>query len=130
MVGKTEKGFTLVESLVVIGIIGLITAGLSALTFWGFRLWKATQDHIKAQDEARAAFEHMAGEIREMQISDNGSYPLVLADSDTLIFFANVDEKKLSMNCKTARFTAGQKNPTAEAPPNTQILPRRINQLS
>jgi prepilin-type N-terminal cleavage/methylation domain-containing protein len=87
-----KDGFTLVEIIVVISIVSLISVGVGALSFWGMRLWNVTQDQIKAQDTARTAFDTIAKEIREMQISDNGSYAIDTADHDTLIFYANIDD--------------------------------------
>lgn len=89
-----KNGFTLIEMIVVIGILSLIAGGLTTAVVWGMRLWNVTQAHVKAQDEARAAFESITDEIREMQISDNGSYPIDTADSDTLIFYSNIDSDK------------------------------------
>jgi prepilin-type N-terminal cleavage/methylation domain-containing protein len=88
---KHINGFTLIEMVTVIGIISLIGVGIGMATVWGSRLWNVTQDHIKSQDQARAAFQNIVGEIREMQIADNGAYDLETADSDTLIFFSNID---------------------------------------
>ncbi len=88
---KHINGFTLIEMITVISIISLIGIGLGTATVWGLRLWNVTQDHIKAQDQARTAFQSIVGEIREMQIADNGSYAIESADSDTLIFFSNID---------------------------------------
>jgi prepilin-type N-terminal cleavage/methylation domain-containing protein len=88
---ETNKGFTLIEMIIVIGLITVITVGISTAVIWGMRLWNITQDHIKAQDQARTAFQSIIGEIREMQIADNGAYDIETADGDTVVFFANVD---------------------------------------
>ncbi|MFA6098508.1 MAG: prepilin-type N-terminal cleavage/methylation domain-containing protein [Patescibacteria group bacterium] len=88
---KNKSGFTLVEIVAVIFILTLIGIGLASFSFWGYRLWHITQDQIHAQDEARAAFKNIVGEIREMQISDNGSYALDTVQPNTIIFYANVD---------------------------------------
>ncbi|MFA4930498.1 MAG: prepilin-type N-terminal cleavage/methylation domain-containing protein [Patescibacteria group bacterium] len=92
MTRTQQPGFTLIEIIAVTGILSLIAVGIGALSFWGMRLWNITQDHIKAQETARTAFDIMAREIREMQISDNGSYAIENADHDTLIFYANIDD--------------------------------------
>lgn len=88
---QSDNGFTLVEMILVISIISAIGIGISAAVFWGMRLWNITQDHIKAQDQARAAFQNIIGEIREMQMADNGAYDIESASGNTLIFFSNVD---------------------------------------
>jgi prepilin-type N-terminal cleavage/methylation domain-containing protein len=85
------RGFTLIELIVSISIVTVITAGITVAVFWGMRLWNITQDNIKAQDIARAAFLNTISEIRKMQISDNGSYAIDTATQNSLIFYSNVD---------------------------------------
>jgi prepilin-type N-terminal cleavage/methylation domain-containing protein len=115
-----KNGYTLVELIAVMAILSLITVGVSALAFWGMRLWNVTQDHIKAQDTARSAFDTMAKEIREMQISDNGSYAIESADHDTLIFYANIDSddkrEKVKYELQGGSMYRWTKKSTGDAP--------------
>jgi len=84
-------GFTLVEMIVVTGIISLISVGIAIYVYQGFKLWNVTQDQITAQNNARAALKDIVGEIREMILSDNGSYPIEQANDFSIVFYANVD---------------------------------------
>ncbi len=78
--------------MVTIGIVGMIGIGVSTFAYQGMKLWNVTQDQVVAQESARVALEDTAGEIREMIIADNGSYPLDTAEELELIFYANVDD--------------------------------------
>jgi len=77
--------------MVTIGIVSLIGIGVGTFAFQGMKLWNVTQDQVEAQENARVALEDTAGEIREMIIADNGSYPLDTAEEAVLIFYANID---------------------------------------
>ncbi|MBU0597689.1 prepilin-type N-terminal cleavage/methylation domain-containing protein [Patescibacteria group bacterium] len=87
-----SKGFSLVEMIVVLSIVSLISVGIGAFTYQGMKLWNITQDHVEAQENVRVAFRSVVGEIREMIISDNGSYPIEYVDDFSIVFFANIDD--------------------------------------
>jgi len=74
-----NKGFTLIELMVVVVILGLMTLG--AVTFFGggVRSWISGQFQLSAQRDARIALDRMVKEIREGDIIDDTS------DSDTII---------------------------------------------
>lgn len=79
-----KNGFTLIELMVVVVILGLITLG--AVTFFsgGIRSWISGQFQLAAQRDARIALDRMVKEIREGDELDNNS------DSDTIIINYNV----------------------------------------
>lgn len=81
---SNNKGFTLIELMIVVVILGLITLG--AVTFFGggMRSWISGQFQLAAQRDARIALDRMVKEIREGDIIDNSS------DSDTIIVDYNV----------------------------------------
>lgn len=87
----STRGFTIVESIVIISIIGLIAVGVGVFVTQGFNLWRITQDHVRAQESIRDAMHTMVAEIREMQISDSGSDAIESVDNNKIVFYANVD---------------------------------------
>ncbi|PKP57984.1 hypothetical protein CVT91_09470 [Candidatus Atribacteria bacterium HGW-Atribacteria-1] len=62
---KNQKGFSLIEMMVVVVILGLIVLGLVTFFTGGTKSWVAGQSQLKAQREARQAMDRMVREIRE-----------------------------------------------------------------
>jgi len=62
---KNQKGFSLIEMMVVVVILGLIVLGLVTFFTGGAKSWVAGQSQLKAQREARQAIDIMVREIRE-----------------------------------------------------------------
>jgi len=62
---KNQKGFSLIEMMVVVVILGLIVLGLVTFFTGGAKSWVAGQSQLKAQREARQAIDRMVREIRE-----------------------------------------------------------------
>lgn len=76
---KNEKGFSLIEMMVVVVILGLIVLGLVTFFTGGAKSWVAGQSQLKAQREARQAMDIMVREIREGENVKTGS------DDDTIV---------------------------------------------
>lgn len=87
-----RNAFTLLEVILVISIISVISIGVGTFAYQGFRLWQITQDQVAAQESIRDAIHIMVAEIREMQISDNGSSALESVADNKIVFYANVDD--------------------------------------
>lgn len=62
---EKQKGFSLIEMMVVVVILGLIVLGLVTFFTGGTKSWVAGQSQLKAQREARQAMDRMVREIRE-----------------------------------------------------------------
>jgi len=60
-----QKGFSLIEMMVVVCIIGLIVLGLVTFFTGGAKSWVAGQSQLEAQRNARQAMDIMVREIRE-----------------------------------------------------------------
>ena len=61
---ENHKGFSLIELMVVVGILSLIILGLVTFFTGGARSWIAGQSQLKAQREARQVMDRMVKEIR------------------------------------------------------------------
>jgi len=70
---KNRKGFSLIEMMVVVVILGLIVLGLVTFFTGGAKSWVAGQSQLKAQREARQAIDRMVREIREGKNTVSGS---------------------------------------------------------
>ena len=62
---KNQKGFSLIEMMVVVVILGVIVLALVTFFTGGTKSWVAGQSQLKAQREARQAIDQMVREIRE-----------------------------------------------------------------
>jgi len=70
---ENQKGFSLIEMMVVVVILGLIVLGLVTFFTGGARSWIAGQRQLEAQRNARQAMDRMVREIREGKNITNGS---------------------------------------------------------
>ncbi len=62
---KQQRGFSLIELMVVVAILGLIVLGLVTFFTGGTKSWVAGQSQLEAQRNARQAMDRMVREIRE-----------------------------------------------------------------
>lgn len=76
---KQQRGFSLIEMMIVVGVLGLITLGLVTFFMGGTKSWVAGQSQLEAQRNARQAMDRMVREIRE------GKKLLSSSDRDTII---------------------------------------------
>jgi prepilin-type N-terminal cleavage/methylation domain-containing protein len=90
-----KGGFTLIEILITIFIITLI--GLSIINFQidVFSLNKRSSDNLDAQIDARKTLKVMSAELRSTSPSNNGSYPLAITATSSLLFYSDVDSDNL-----------------------------------
>jgi prepilin-type N-terminal cleavage/methylation domain-containing protein len=70
---KNQKGFSLLEMMVVVVILGLIVLGLVTFFTGGTKSWVAGQSQLTAQRNARQAMDRMVREIREGKNITSGS---------------------------------------------------------
>ena len=70
---KNQKGFSLIEMMVVVVILGLIVLGLVTFFTGGAKSWVAGQSQLEAQRNARQAMDRMVREIREGKNVISGS---------------------------------------------------------
>jgi len=62
---SNKKGFSLIEMMVAVVILGLIVLGLVTFFTGGAKSWVAGQSQLEAQRNARQAMDIMVREIRE-----------------------------------------------------------------
>ena len=76
---KNQKGFSLIEMMVVVVILGIIVLGLVTFFTGGAKSWVAGQSQLEAQRNARQAMDRMVRQIREASdIKENStSYKII-----------------------------------------------------
>ena len=62
---RQQKGYSLIEMMVVVAILGLIVLGLVTFFTGGTKSWVAGQSQLTAQRDARQAMDRMVRKIRE-----------------------------------------------------------------
>jgi len=70
---KNPNGFSLIEIMVVVAILGIIILGLVTFFTGGTRSWVTGQHQLEAQRNARFAMDRMVKEIREGKNITGGS---------------------------------------------------------
>jgi prepilin-type N-terminal cleavage/methylation domain-containing protein len=81
---KNQKGFSLIEMMVVVVILGLIVLGLVTFFTGGAKSWVAGQSQLKAQREARQAIDRMVREIRHGELVTDNSINNISVDIPAL----------------------------------------------
>lgn len=90
---SNTRGFSLIELMVVVAILGFIIIGLVTFFSGGTRSWIIGQSQLKAQREARLALDRMAKEIREGDSFDNSS-----GDNKLIVKFDVLGKSDLTYN--------------------------------
>jgi len=81
---KNKKGFSLIELMVVVVILGLMVLGLVTFFTGGARSWISGQSQLEAQRNARQAMDSMVREIREGESVSSGTTTSVTVDIPAL----------------------------------------------
>jgi len=86
-----KKGFTLIETIVVIFVFGLLMGILSGMIVMLYRTHGYEWQQSMAVSEARRGIEIMTKEIRGAIEGENGSYPIEYAGDKEFIFYSDID---------------------------------------
>jgi prepilin-type N-terminal cleavage/methylation domain-containing protein len=85
------KGFSLIEIIIVIGIMSVLTTIIYEFVVQGNDLFNQSRDQALAQDTLRKVTRSIAKELRAAQNADTGAYLLASADEKSIIFYSNID---------------------------------------
>ena len=86
-----SKGFSLVEMLVVIGILGIVGLALSNFQVDVWRQNAAQQSALEAEGELRNTLRQFMHDVRGASQSNTGSYAVELASNTALTIYSDVD---------------------------------------
>jgi type II secretory pathway pseudopilin PulG len=86
------KGISLVETLVTIGIFGVIIVIVSGIVLSLYKTQNYSWQQSLAIDEARRGVRIMVKEIREARYGDNGAFLLEKAGDKEFVFYSDIDE--------------------------------------
>lgn len=89
IIKKTSTGFTLVETLVTIGIFVILMLGITIL-FKNIYVTSNQQSlSLETTDQARLELFNFTNEIRNATNGNDGSYPIIQADNAQVVFFSS-----------------------------------------
>jgi len=86
-----QKGMTLMEILIVMGIFVLVGGAIASFSRDVFILSGTVRNSLAAQQDARNVLRHAIAEIRTASISNTGSYPLAATEANRLKFYSDND---------------------------------------
>ena len=94
---EKEKGFTLIELMVVVALLAVLGFGIVTFFTNTFKVWWQASQQIEAQQKARVAMDEMTRFIRQARpvtgitVSQQGG-----EDPNTMISFTHIDERQIS----------------------------------
>lgn len=86
------SGFTLIETVVYVAVFALVMAVVSGTIVYFYRTNDYTIQMSFAVESARRGVDTLVVEVREATYSDTGAYPLESAQSQSLIFYSDIDK--------------------------------------
>lgn len=89
------KGFSLIEILVVVFIIGLVSIVIGSFSIDIFSISRIIGSDLSTQQEVRVALKQISSELRSASQSSTGSYPIAEASSTSLTFYSDIDDDGL-----------------------------------
>ena len=87
-----QRGFTLVETLVVIAIVSIVGLALQHAIQYFYRANAYVLQGTAAVNSARNGVTTFSSNIREATYGDDGAYPVALAATTSITFYADVDK--------------------------------------
>lgn len=128
-----QKGITLIETIVTIGVFTLAMIAVSAFILSSYRSYNYNFEQTVAINEARRGVETMVKEIREARSGDDGSYPLVEAGDFEFIFYSDINKdesvERVHYFLDGTDFKKGVIEPSGD-PPQYVLADEKINTLS
>lgn len=86
-----NRGFTLIEVVVAMGLFVMIIVGLTTFITMTFKSNDVIYNQLSAQKDARAALSMVVKEVRNAGSSSIGSYLIDTATSSTLSFYSDIN---------------------------------------
>lgn len=88
---KNIRGFTLVETIVVVAATALICVTLGVLLSYFYKTNAYTLEQTTAVSQARRGVEDAMTYLREASYGSDGSYPIANAATSSVTFYANTN---------------------------------------
>lgn len=90
-----NRGFTLVEVLVAIGIFSFLAVAVVSLFLTSYKYNAIVWEQLKTQNEGRKTTQDFVNELRAASQSSIGAYPIEAAATTSITFYSNIDADTL-----------------------------------
>jgi prepilin-type N-terminal cleavage/methylation domain-containing protein len=87
-----RRGFTLVEVLLAISLTAIVFLGIGSFTGYASKISVTLNNLLQADQDLAASFRLLVIDIRSLQPSALGGYPIEAATSTSVTFFSDVDQ--------------------------------------
>lgn len=95
MLLKRSKGFTQLEIVVVVAITAVILLAAGRFLVEMFRGYRAINQTLTSNEQARRAVTNFVNELRTSSTSDTGTYAIATATPTAITFYSNIDKDSL-----------------------------------
>lgn len=92
---KNQRGLTLIEIIVVLGILGFIMLAVGTFQRNVIVYNKFAQDGLLSAQDARSILRIMVRDLRTASQSNTGTYAISQAGTSTIVFFSDTDSDGL-----------------------------------
>lgn len=89
-----QQGYSLIEMLTVVSVMGFVIAGVVGLTQVGLAMNRQAQDGYAAQNEGRTVLSEMVGWLRPAQNIASNDVPILHATGDGKVIDVRIDSDK------------------------------------
>jgi prepilin-type N-terminal cleavage/methylation domain-containing protein len=94
---EKKKGFTLIELMVVVALLGILGYGIMKFFTNTYRIWWQASQQIDVQQKARAAMDEMTRFIRQARpVTGIAVGAQAGEDPNTMITFTHIDGRQIS----------------------------------
>ena len=94
---EKKKGFTLIELMVVVALLGILGYGIMKFFTNTYRIWWQSSQQIDVQQKARAAMDEMTRFIRQASpVTGIAVSQQTGEDPNTMITFTRIDGRQIS----------------------------------
>lgn len=95
MIFFDQRGSTLIELIVTLGIFALVIGAVGAIFMTSFQSKDIVFEQLNVQNQARKAIQDFTNEFRSATQSSIGAYPIEYADGQQITFYSNIDADSL-----------------------------------
>ena len=86
-----NRGFTMLEMIVVVGLFAMFSGAIAEMLIWGNHGKDVIFEQLSNQNDGRIASQDFLNDLRRASYSSIGAYPIELANANEMIFYSNVD---------------------------------------